>query len=56
MNAFDAFTDDACTDYAWTHMNKTGPNDAVGANACYAMSIHGGPWKSVRKYYGPQEE
>ena len=56
MTQFNAFLDDACTDYAWPIINRTsGGNDAVGANACYAMSLHGGPWKSVREYYPPVE-
>ena len=56
MSAFDAFKDDACTDYAWTHIERpSGGNDAKGANSCFSQSLHGGRWKSVRQYYGPQE-
>ena len=56
MSAFDVFKDDACTDYAWTHIKEpSGGNDAKGANSCYSMSLHGGPWKSVMQYYGEQE-
>ena len=52
MGGFDVFTDDACNDFAFkTIMNTNNGNDAKGANACYAMSLHGGPWKSVRQHY-----
>ena len=56
MGSFDVFLDDACTDYAWARINNTaGGNDLKGANSCYSMSLHGGPWKSVMQYY-PQVE
>lgn len=56
MTSFDVFTDDACTDYATKKIvNTNGGNDAKGANACYAMHLHGGPWKSVREHYDQVE-
>ena len=52
MSAFYVFLDDACTDYAWARINNTNMgDDAKGANACYSMHLHGGPWKSVREWF-----
>ena len=56
MGAFDVFKDDACTDYASTRIERpSGGNDVKGANSCFSMSLHGGPWKSVRQYWDSPE-
>ena len=56
MTSFDVFTDDACKDYAWKTITNSGMgNDATGANACYSMHLHGGPWKSVMQHYEQEE-
>ena len=56
MNSFDVFTDDNCKDYAWKTITNPGlGNDPSGANACYSMKLHGGPWKSVMQHYNQVE-
>ena len=52
MDSFDVFSDDKCTNYASKTIvyDKLGFNK-VGANSCYKMAEHGGPWKSVKQHY-----
>ncbi|KAK3175251.1 hypothetical protein OEA41_002498 [Lepraria neglecta] len=52
MDAFDAFKDNSCQSYAAkTMVEPAGSPDTQGANTCYELGAHGGPWGGVQQNY-----